>query len=632
MSYKQFRILIVDDDTALLKVLTVGFEKAGFTVVACSTADEAMNKARHSDFNLIVMDCMLPKTSGVDLALKIKKLHPQLPIVFISGIYKDRSFIQETLESCESQHFLVKPFNFENLQKIAESYAKSSPAFRPESWLDFWQEQNSKDIFQKRLAALKSINGQEVPFLISLILKYELDGSFKIKIPEVEAEIFFKNGVITRLQSSDKTSFFGALLIQSGLITEAEIEEHLKQHRNEPLGESLVKAQLLSPHAIEQTLKEQTLLRLSRSISALPSTVQWTPSPPLNTPPAQQQAEVKGVTSKDLLSYFLDWSHTKIKIFWLRNQYVSWLDDCPLLLVKSSENLSAELQEIKSLCNGQSSLNEVLQKAKDADKMLGTIHGLVLAQKIKWGRRKTQSPEIERLRQKLENLEKNFKESDHFTVLGVGQNAKEREIRKAYLDLSKSLHPDHLPADAPDDLKTLNSRVFTHVTKAHETLGNIGARETYLKSLQFESLKKQEEGQRSLYNALDLMDRKQYKQAYDIFVQIRNIASSTQYIDLYCLWADIKRRDRLGAEDARTIEQKLMALPPEDRHSYLFYFVKGILAVGRKLPEEAKSAFQNSLVLNPQFKQAAFELQPLLGNKGSLLNNLFNSSSSKKPA
>ena len=631
MSNKAFRILIVDDDTALLKVLTTGLEKAGFNVVACAVADEAMAKARHSDFNLIIMDCMLPKTNGVDLALKIRKFLPNTPFVFISGIYKDRTFIQETLDTTGSHHFLLKPFNFSELQKIVETYAKRTPTFRPESWLEFWQELNANS-FHKRLASLKSLNGQELPFIISLLLKCKSEGSLKVKLPEIEGEIFFSDSLITQLRSSDPTSFFGALLIQNGLLTEEEVAHHLQTKHPEPLGESLVKAQLLSPHAIEETLRHQTLLRISRLISTLPTAVEWKPAPPKQKSSSLVEAATKGIEAKDLFNFFMDWSSSKMKLSWLRSQYVTWLDDCPILMAKPNDVLPPDIAALQPLCKGQLSLNEVLKNFKDADKVLCLIHGLVLSQKLKWGLRKTQSPELERLRQKLENLENNFKEADHFTVLGLGTNAKEREIKKTYLDLSRSLHPDQLPPDSPEDLKALNSRVFTHVTRAHEALSDITSRESYVKELRFQSLKVQEASQESLYKALDMLDRKSYKQAFDLLNQIKKTAWQTQYLDLYCLWADIKRRDRINTEDARSFEKKMLDLPPEDRHSYLYFFVKGLLAIHRKMPEEAKSCFQNAMVLNPQFKHAAFELQTLVGTKGSLLNQIFNSTSSKKPA
>lgn len=631
MSNRAFRILIVDDDTALLKVLTTGLEKAGYNVVACGTADEAMAKARHSDFNLIIMDCMLPKTNGVDLALKIKKFLPNTPFVFISGIYKDRGFIQETLASTGSHNFLIKPFNLDELLKVVETYAKRALTFRPESWLDFWQELNV-NTFQKRLSALRSVSGQELPFIISLLLKSKIEGSLKIKIPEIEGEIFFSGGAITNLRSTDQTSFFGALLIQNGLLTEEEISDHLKNKHPEPLGESLVKAQMISPHAIEQTLKQQTLLRLSRLISTLPTPVEWKPALPNKDSASKGHSTIKGIEAKELSSFFMDWSISKMKLSWLRSQYVTWLDDCPILMAKPNDVLPPDIKDLQPLCKGQLSLNEVLKNFKDADKALCLIHGLILSQKIKWGLRKTQSPEIDRLRQKLENLENNFKEADHFTVLGLGTNAKEREIKKAYLDLSRSLHPDQLPPDAPEELKVLNSRVFTHVTRAHETLSEISSRESYIKELRFRSLKLQEANQESLYKALDLLDRKSYKQAFELLNQLKKNDAQTQFLELYCLWADIKRQDRLSPEDTRSLEKKLLDLPPEDRHSYIYFFVKGLLAVHRKMPEEAKSCFQNAMVLNPQFKHAAFEFQALSGGKGSLLNQIFNSTSSKKPA
>ena len=623
MAKKDFKILVVDDDTALLKVLTSGLDKAGYNATSCSSPAEALSRVRHTDFNLILLDCVLPKMNGVDLAQNIKKFLPNAYFIFMSGIFKDKSFINETLKETEARHFLVKPFAINDLFAIIDTYIQSSSNFRPESWFDFWKK-TDKDALTKRLSSAKSISGQELPTIVSLILSNALDGCLKVKIPEIEGQIYFKNGLITKLTSTDPSSFFGALLIQRGLVTAEEIEEHLNSNQPEPIGERLVKAQLLSPHAIEQTLTHQTLLRLSRLVTSLPTVIEWQS----NIVEDPNQRSQKGTPLSELTEYFFNWSQSKIKIGWLRANYVPWLDECPNIL-RSSAPLSEEAKAVLKKCNGNVSLGELLQDFESADQALILFHGLLLSNRISWGVRKTHSSEMDQIRHRLESLEQNFKNADHFTVLGVGQNAKEREIKRAYLDLSKSLHPDQLPPDAPLELKTLSSRVFTYVTKAHETLGDIGSRESYVKDMKLKDLRHKESGQISMQRALNCLETKSYREAFELFSQLKKSNWQTQYLDLYCLWADLKRRDSVSSDDARTFEQQLSELAPEDKHCYLFYYVKGLLALQRNLPEEARACFQNSLVLNAQFKPASFELQTLGGPK-SKSNSIFNSTSSKK--
>ena len=110
MGNKAFKILIVEDDTALLKVLSSVVEEAGYSATGCTTTAEALSRVRHTEFNLIVLDCVLPKMNGMDLAQNIKKFLPQATLVFMSGILKDKSFINETLQNTGAKHFLIKPF------------------------------------------------------------------------------------------------------------------------------------------------------------------------------------------------------------------------------------------------------------------------------------------------------------------------------------------------------------------------------------------------------------------------------------------------------------------------------------------------------------------------------------------
>lgn len=621
MSKKAFKVLIVEDDTALLKVLTVAIEKAGYDVVACTNPAEALSRVRHIDFNMVLLDCVLPKMNGVDLAQSIRKFLPTAHFIFMSGILNDKTFIAETLEATESRHFLTKPLDLHNLIRIIDDYARSSASFRPESWFDFWQKSKPETLL-KRLTETKSVNGQDLPTIVSLILQNNLDGCLKIKIPEIEVQAFFRKGHIVKLNSTDQFSFFGALLINNGLLSAEELDEHIKTTTIRPLGESLVKAQLLSPHAIEQTLKQQTLLRLSRVVTSLPTVIEWQTS-------ALEKSEEKGTPLSDLTEYIFNWCQSKIKVGWLRNQYVIWLDECPIIVGKNNVTVPEFAMPVLKKCDGYLSLGEILQAFKNADHALTAFHALMLVQKINWGSRKTRGSELEQIRNRLENLEQTFQHADHFSVLGVPQTAKAKEVKRAFLDLSKSLHPDQLPPDAPEDLKSLSSRVYTYVTNAHETLGDIANRESYLKKLRFNELKDKESGQNSMYQAIDCLEKKSYRQAYEIFSQLKQKSWQPQYLDLYCIWADVKRRPQLTLEDGKKFEQQMNDLAPEDRHSYLFYFVKGLIALSRGLTEEARSCFQNSSVLNPQFKQAAFELQTLGGSKNKS-NPLFNSSSSKK--
>jgi CheY-like chemotaxis protein len=78
-------ILCVDDDEAQLQVRKQILENDGFSVLNASTAAEAIQILRQTPVCLVLSDHMLRGTSGMQLAEKMKKVKPDVPVVLYSG-------------------------------------------------------------------------------------------------------------------------------------------------------------------------------------------------------------------------------------------------------------------------------------------------------------------------------------------------------------------------------------------------------------------------------------------------------------------------------------------------------------------------------------------------------------------
>jgi two-component system, OmpR family, response regulator MtrA len=78
------RILVVDDDPTLARVLARGLVRAGFEVSTASNGPEAFALFRESEFDLIVLDLMLPGMDGIDVCRTIRHESP-VPILILSG-------------------------------------------------------------------------------------------------------------------------------------------------------------------------------------------------------------------------------------------------------------------------------------------------------------------------------------------------------------------------------------------------------------------------------------------------------------------------------------------------------------------------------------------------------------------
>ena len=104
------RILIVDDDAALLQLMTVYLSRLGYRVDACSTAEDglAMMRAAPSIYTLALVDWSMPGIGGRELAERILEHDPSIRLVVVSGYPAQLSGVESL---CNGRvRYLQKPF------------------------------------------------------------------------------------------------------------------------------------------------------------------------------------------------------------------------------------------------------------------------------------------------------------------------------------------------------------------------------------------------------------------------------------------------------------------------------------------------------------------------------------------
>ena len=106
------KVLIVDDEEIILNSLSRILTQRGYAVHTASNPLDALNYCRMNFYDAIVLDCLLPLKSGLQLAREIKPLQEKnTHFIFISGAYSDPSFINSCLSEVGGSRFYVKPFN-----------------------------------------------------------------------------------------------------------------------------------------------------------------------------------------------------------------------------------------------------------------------------------------------------------------------------------------------------------------------------------------------------------------------------------------------------------------------------------------------------------------------------------------
>lgn len=111
-------ILLVEDQKELRDVTTEMLKRGGYKVLVAPNGGEATTywNAEHAEFDLVITDMIMAEMSGQELAQRVLKDHPTMPIILVSGYVKD----SEITALCEQGNvsFLPKPFRAETLLKL----------------------------------------------------------------------------------------------------------------------------------------------------------------------------------------------------------------------------------------------------------------------------------------------------------------------------------------------------------------------------------------------------------------------------------------------------------------------------------------------------------------------------------
>ena len=126
MTPNEYKILVVEDDRELLKLLEKKLLEVGYSVVAVASGQEALDKTQSSMPHLILMDIMLPGMDGSEVVKKLKAnpATQNIPIVFLSGIAARVEGETRSEVKCGNRRFkaIPKPFTFAQLLSEIKIY------------------------------------------------------------------------------------------------------------------------------------------------------------------------------------------------------------------------------------------------------------------------------------------------------------------------------------------------------------------------------------------------------------------------------------------------------------------------------------------------------------------------------
>ncbi len=112
------RILVVDDDENLRWVLETQLSDAGYSVATAKDGEEALELIEREPPSLVLSDLKMPKLPGMELLARVKKLHPELPVVIFTAFGSIKSAVQAMRAG--AWDYLTKPIDSDELLMIIQ--------------------------------------------------------------------------------------------------------------------------------------------------------------------------------------------------------------------------------------------------------------------------------------------------------------------------------------------------------------------------------------------------------------------------------------------------------------------------------------------------------------------------------
>jgi DNA-binding response OmpR family regulator len=106
-------ILIVEDEVGIVQFLKQGLEEEGYQVSAANNGKAGLELFQNTKFDLVLLDWMLPKMTGLEICKAIRVLNTKVPVIFLTA----KDTVQETVEGLKAgaNDYIKKPFSFDEL-------------------------------------------------------------------------------------------------------------------------------------------------------------------------------------------------------------------------------------------------------------------------------------------------------------------------------------------------------------------------------------------------------------------------------------------------------------------------------------------------------------------------------------
>ena len=123
------RILVVDDDRRLTSIVRRGLEEEGYAVDVANDGEEAQYLGEVNDYDLILLDIMMPRVDGLAVCRALREMGREMPILMLTA--KDAVADRVAGLDTGADDYLVKPFAFDELLARVRALTRRNTTTRP---------------------------------------------------------------------------------------------------------------------------------------------------------------------------------------------------------------------------------------------------------------------------------------------------------------------------------------------------------------------------------------------------------------------------------------------------------------------------------------------------------------------
>ena len=118
------RVLLAEDEQDLNNIIVKKLKSEGYTVDACFDGEEALDFIEMAEYDVIILDIMMPKMDGLELVREMRRRENPTPVIFLTA----RDAIEDRVKGLDmgANDYLVKPFSFDELMARIRVLTRSS--------------------------------------------------------------------------------------------------------------------------------------------------------------------------------------------------------------------------------------------------------------------------------------------------------------------------------------------------------------------------------------------------------------------------------------------------------------------------------------------------------------------------